>query len=73
MNTFKLVLCGIVAAGIMLASSGCSEWNRRGDYRGAERDWGSYDRNDRRWDGDAYRDRRYSRPDRRDWEWERNN
>ena len=71
MNAFRMVVCGIVAASFVLASGGCNEWNRRGDYRGYDRAGSSYDRNDRRWDGDSYRDRRYSRPDRRDSEWER--
>jgi len=72
MNMFKMAMYGIVAVGFVLASSGCNEWNRRGDYRGYDRDGISYDRNDRRWDGDTYRDRRYSRPYRRDWDWDRN-
>ena len=74
MNMFKMAMYGIVAVGFVLASSGCNEWNRHGDYRGYDRDRDgiSYDRNDRRWDGDTYRDRRYSRPDRRDWNWDRN-
>ena len=70
MNTFRMVMYGIVAAGFVLVSSGCYEWNRRGDYSGYDRVGSSYDRNDRRWDGAPYRG--YSRPDRRAWEWERN-
>jgi hypothetical protein len=73
MNTFKMVMYGIVVVSFVLASSGCYEWNQRGDYGGYDRVGSSYDRNDRRWDGDPYPDRRYSRPDRRDSEWERNN
>ena len=69
-NAFRMVVYGIVAASFVLVSSGCHEWNHHGDHRGYDRDGSSYDRNDRRWDGD-YRDRRYSRPDRRDSEWER--
>ena len=72
MNTFRMVMYGIVAAGFVLVSSGCYEWNRRGDYSGYDRVGSSYDRNDRRWDGAPYRDPGYSRPDRRAWEWERN-
>ena len=72
MHTFRMVIYAVVAAGLMLASSGCQEWNRRGDYRGYDRDGSSYDRNDRGWDRDTYRDRGYSRPDRRDSDWERN-
>jgi hypothetical protein len=68
MNTFRMVMYGIVAASFVLVSSGCYEWNRRGDYSGYDRVGSSYDRNDRRWDGAPY----YSRPDRRAWEWERN-
>lgn len=48
---FRMVMCGIVAAGFLLASSGCYEWNHRGDYSGYDRVGSSYDRNDRRWDG----------------------
>jgi hypothetical protein len=72
MNAFRMVVYGIVAAGFVLASSGCNEWNRRDDYSRYHRDGSRYDRYDRRWDGDTYRDRRYSRPDRRDWAWDRN-
>ena len=71
MNAFRIVMFGIVAASFVLGSSGCHEFNHHSDYRGYDRDGSSYDRNDRRWDGDTYRDRRYSRPDRRDSEWER--
>jgi hypothetical protein len=70
MNAFRMVMYGIVAAGLMLASSGCHEWHRHGDHDGYDRDRSSYDRNDRRWDGVAYRDRRYARPDRRE-SWDR--
>jgi hypothetical protein len=72
MNTFKMVMYGIVAAGVVLASSGCHESNRHSDNNGYYRDGSRYGRNDRRWDNDRYRDRYYSRPDRRDWEWDRN-
>ena len=72
MNTFKTVMYGMVAASVVLASSGCHEWNRHSDNNGYYRDGSRYGRNDRRWDDDNYRDRRYSRPDRRDWEWDRN-
>jgi hypothetical protein len=72
MNTFKKVMYGIVAAGVVLASSGCHESNRHSDNNGYYRDGSRYGRNDRRWDDDNYRDRRYSRPDRRDWQWDRN-
>jgi hypothetical protein len=70
MNTFRTVMYGIVAASVVLASSGCHEWNHHGDNDGYHRS--RYDRNDRRWDDDHYRDRYNSRPDRRDWEWNRN-
>jgi len=72
MNRFEMTLCGIVAASFMLVSSGCYEWNRRGDYSGYDRAGSSYDRNDRRWDGDPYRDRDYTRPDRKSSDWDRN-
>ncbi len=72
MNTFGMAMYGIVAASFVLASSGCYEWNRRGDYSGYDRVGSSYDKNDRRWDGDPYRGAGYSRPDRRDSDWERN-
>lgn len=72
MNTFRMVMYGIVVASFVLVSSGCYGWNRRGDYGGYNRDGSSYDRNDGRGDRDTYRDRRYSRPDGRDWQWERN-
>jgi hypothetical protein len=71
MNAFRMFVYGIVAASFALVSSGCNQWNRRGDYGGYYRDGSSYDRNDRRWDGDYYRNRGYSRSDRRNWEWER--
>lgn len=66
MNAFRMVMYGITTASVMLASSGCYEWNRRADYGGYDRDGSSYERNDRRGDGDSYRDRGYARPDRRD-------
>jgi hypothetical protein len=72
MNTLRMVMYGIVAASFVLVSSGCYEWNRRGDYSAYDRVGSSYDRNDRRGDGDSYRDRGYARPDRRNSEWERN-
>jgi len=55
MNTFRMVMSGIMVAGFVLVSSGCYEWNRSGDYGGYDRVGSSYDRNDRRWDGDPYR------------------
>lgn len=72
MNTFKMVMYGIVAASIVLASSGCHGWNHHADNDGYYRDASRFERNDRRWDEDYYRDRRYSRPARRDWNWDRN-
>ena len=72
MNAFRMAVYGIVAASLLLASSGCHGWNRNSDNDGYYRDGSRYGRNDRRWDDDNYRDRRYSRPDRRDWEWDRN-
>jgi hypothetical protein len=72
MNTFRMITYGIMVASFVLVSSGCYEWNRRGDYSGYDRVGSSYDRNDRRWDGDRYRGGGYSRPDRRDSDWERN-
>ena len=74
MNTLRMIVYGIVAASVVLASSGCHESNRHSDNNnGYYRDGSRYGRNDRRWDDDNYyRDRRYSRPDRRDWEWDRN-
>ena len=72
MNTFKMVMHGIVAAGVMLASSGCHGWNHQADNDRYSRDGSRYERNDQRWDEDTYRDRYYSRPGRRHWEWDRN-
>ena len=72
MNTVKMIMYGIVAASVVLVSSGCHELNRRGDNDGYYRDGSRYERNDRRWHEETYRDRRYSRPDRRDREWDRN-
>ena len=72
MKTFRMTMYGIVAASIVLASSGCHEWNRHGHNDGYYRDGSRYERNDRRWDDDNYRYPRYSRSDRRDWEWDRN-
>lgn len=37
MNTLRMVMYGIMVASFVLVSSGCYEWNRRGDY-------GAYDR-----------------------------
>jgi len=54
MNTFRIIMYGIMVAGFVLVSSGCYEWNRSGDYGGYDRVGSSYDRNDRRWDGDPY-------------------
>ena len=71
MNTFRMIVYGIMVASFVLVSSGCHDWDRRDDYSGYDRG-GSYDRNDRRWDGDAHRDGGYSRPDRRGWDWDRN-
>ena len=50
MNTFRMITYGIMVASFVLVSSGCYEWNRRGDYSGYDRVGSSYDRNDRRWD-----------------------
>ena len=72
MNTFRIIMYGIMVAGFVLVSSGCYEWNRRGDYSSYDRVSSSYDRNDRRWDGDPYRGEGYSRSDRRDSDWQRN-
>ena len=69
MNTFRISMYGIIVASFVLVSSGCYEWNRSGDYGGYDRVGSSYDRNDRRWDGDPYRGGGYSRPDRRDSNW----
>lgn len=69
MNTFRIIMSGIMVAGFVLVSSGCYEWNRSGDYGGYDRVGSSYDRNDRRWDGDPYRGEGYFRPDRRDSNW----
>jgi len=62
-STCKLVLCGIIAASFMLASSGCHDWNGHGDYRG----YG----NERRWDADTHRTWRYSQRDWRESDWKR--
>jgi len=67
MNTFRIVMYGIMVASFVLG--GCYEWNRRGDYGAYDRVGSSYDRNDRRWDGDLYRSGDYSRTDRRDSDW----
>ena len=72
MSIFKMIMYGIVAASVVLASSGCHEWDRHADNDGYHRDGSRYERNDRRSDADNYRDRSYSRPGRRDWDWERN-
>jgi len=72
MNTFRIIMYGIMVAGFVLVASGCYEWNRRGDYSSYDRVSSSYDRNDRRWDGDPYRGEGYSRSDRRDSDWQRN-
>ena len=72
MNTIRIIVYGIMVAGFVLVSSGCYEWNRRGDYSSYDRVGSSYDRNDRRWDGDPYRGEGYSRSDRRDSDWQRN-
>ena len=72
MNTFRIIMYGIMVAGFVLVASGCYEWNRRGDYSSYDRVSSSYDRNDRRWDGDPYRGGGYSRSDRRDSDWQRN-
>jgi hypothetical protein len=72
MNKFRVVIYGIVVGGILAVASGCYEWNRGGDYSGYDRVGRSYERNDRRWDGDPFRDRGYARRDRKGWEWERN-
>lgn len=69
MNTFRIVLYGIMVASFVLVSSGCYEWNRRGDYGAYDRVGSSYDRNDHRWDGDPYRGGGYLRSDRRDSDW----
>lgn len=71
MKTWAVTLYGIVAAGALLVSSGCHEWNRHGDRDGYYRDGGRYERRDR-WGNEDYRDRRYSWPDRRDRDWDRN-
>jgi len=72
MNTLRIIMYGIMVAGFVLVASGCYEWNRRGDYSSYDRVSSSYDRNDRRWDGDPYRGEGYSRSDRRDSDWQRN-
>ena len=64
MNTLRMVMYGIMVASFVLG--GCYEWNRRGDYGAYD---SSYDRNDRRWEGDPYRGGGYLRPDRRDSDW----
>ena len=45
MNTLRMAMYGIMVASFVLVSSGCYEWNRRGDYGAYD---SSYDRNDRR-------------------------
>jgi hypothetical protein len=48
MNTLRMAMYGIMVASFVLVSSGCYEWNRRGDYGAYDRVGRSYDRNDRR-------------------------
>jgi hypothetical protein len=47
-NNLRIIMYGIIVASFVLVSSGCYEWNQRGDYSGYDRVSSSYDRNDRR-------------------------
>jgi hypothetical protein len=47
MSRFRIIMCGIVTIGFLLASTGCLEWNHW-DRHGYEQDDSRYDRNDRR-------------------------
>ena len=62
MNGFRIVMCGIVLVGFVLASSvsGCQVWNRW-DRHGYDVDDGRYDRNDRRGYDNGPADRNYAR------------
>jgi hypothetical protein len=59
MNRFKIVVCGIVM-GLVLASSGCQEWNHW-DRHGYDSDDSRYDRNDRQGYGNGQLNRGYAR------------
>jgi hypothetical protein len=61
MTKFTTVVYGTVMLGVVLASSGCHEWN----HRGYASDYGRAERYDRDRDGDRY-DNRNSGDSRRD-------
>jgi len=52
MNRSKIITCGIVMVGFLLALSGCHEWSHW-DRHGYDSDQTRYDRNDRRGFGDG--------------------